>query len=301
MRDTRVMEIRQLEYFIAVAEEGGFSRGADRVHVVQSAVSTAIAKLEHELDVRLVNRAHHQVTLTPAGAAFLAEAKDTLASVRRARNAVAQYRQQLSGTVDLGIHIATGPLDVPAALSRFHTRYPLVSVRLRQSAAGTTGHLTAVADGSFDLALVTATKAPAQVTLRPLAHEPLVLLCRPDHRLATQNQVAVSDLVDETLVKLAGGWGIRRLTDDALAAEGITPRAPYEAASYDTVAGLIRNRLGIALIPVTEASRFPDLRAIPVAPAIIWTLALAISASMSPAATALADALLAETRPPGHT
>jgi DNA-binding transcriptional LysR family regulator len=96
-------------------------------------------------------------------------------------------------------------------------------------------------------------------------------------------------------------WGIRRLTDDALAAEGITPHAPYEVASYGTVAGLIRNRLGIALIPATEASRFSDLRAIPVTPAITWTLALAISAPTSPAAMALADALLAETHSPGHT
>ena len=288
------MDLRQLEYFVAVAEERSFSRGAERVHVVQSAVSTAVAKLERELDIQLLDRTRYRIRLSPAGAAFLSEARSTLAAARRAKDSVTRYREQLSGSVDLGTLMSSGPLDLPAALGQFHTRYPLVSIRLHQSVAGTAGHLAAVADGSLDLALVAATKAPKQVTLRPIAREPMVLLCRSDHRLTTHNQMNVVDLAEETFVRFAAGWGIRRQTDDALAIAGITPDAPYEVADYDTAAGLVRNRLGITLMPATPAGRYPDLRAIPIIPTITWTLALATTAQLPvpPAAMAMADTLL---------
>lgn len=291
------MDLRQLEYFAAVAEERSFSRGAERVHVVQSAVSTAVAKLERELDIVLLDRDAHPVALTPAGVAFLTEAQGTLAAARRAKNAVAPYREQLSGSVDLGTLMSTGPLDLPAALGRFHARYPLVSVRLRQSVAGTTGHLDAITGGTLDLALVAATARPPNIRLRTIARDPLVLLCRPDHRLGTRGQVRVPDLATETVIRFAEGWGIRREADEAFAAAGVTPDTPYEVADYDTAAGLVRNHLGVALLPATPAGRYPDLRTIPLTPAITWTLSLATSAQASTAATALAETLLEERRP----
>jgi DNA-binding transcriptional LysR family regulator len=321
------MELRQLEYFVAVAEERGFSRGAERAHVVQSAVSAAVAKLERELDISLLDRTAFPVALTPAGAAFLAEARSTLAAARRARGAVEAYRGQLSGRVDLGILMSAGPLDLSEALGRFHARYPLVAVRLRQSVAGTSGHLAAVAAGELDLALVAATRAPAAVTLRTIAREPIVVLCRPEHRFARRAPgeecdglggsggpggpatraahdgpaaaVGIAELADETVVRFAAGWGSRRQVDEAFVEAGIAPDSPYEVADYDTAAGLVRHRLGVTLMPATPAARYPDLRAIPVMPALTWTLALACAAQPppTPAARALADALLQSIAP----
>jgi DNA-binding transcriptional LysR family regulator len=292
------VELRQLEYFIAVAEERSFSRGAERAHVVQSAVSTAVAKLEHELGIRLLDRTRNRITPTPAGAAFLTAARDTVAAARRAEHSVARYRDQLSGSVDLGILMSTGPLDLPAVLGRFHLRYPLVSVRLRQSVAGTTGHLAALADGSLDLALVAATHAPANVTLQPIAREPLLLLCPPDHEFATREEVPIANLAEQTIVLFAAGWGLRRQTDQAFAAAGIAPDAPYEVTNYDTAAGLVRNRLGVTLMPATPASHYPDLRAIQVSPTLTWTLACATSTRLPvpPAAAAMAETLLEAAR-----
>ena len=298
------MDLRQLEYLVAVAEERGFSRGAERAHVVQSAVSAAVARLERELDISLLDRTAYPVALTPAGAAFLVEARGTLAAARRARSSVEPYREQLSGRVDLGILMSAGPLDLSEALGRFHARYPLVAVRLRQSVAGTAGHLAAVADGDLDLALVAATRAPAAVTLRTIAREPIVVLCRPEHRFARRTTrgghagaagpVSIAELAGETVVRFAAGWGSRRQVDEAFDEAGIAPDSPYEVADYDTAAGLVRHRLGITLMPATPAARYPDLSALPVAPALTWTLALASAAQPppSPAAQALADALL---------
>jgi DNA-binding transcriptional LysR family regulator len=289
------MELRQLEYYVAVAEELSFSRGALRAHVVQSAVSTAVAKLERELGIVLVDRSKPRVGLTPAGAAFLAEARATLAAARRAKDSVAGFHGQLSGNVDVGTMMSTGPIDLPEALGRFHRAHPLVSVRLRQNVSGSAGHLAAIAEGSLDVALVALPGTPpaSGVRLRVLTEEPLVFLCWPEHHLAARAPVALRELAGEVFVRFAAGWGIRQRVDHALAGAGVDPVAPYEVADYATAAGLVEHRLGTTLIPRTAAAQFPELRAIPVTPATTWQLCLATATGrrLSPAAAALADTL----------
>src|SRR5882757_5696394 len=288
-----VMELRHLEYFVAVADELSFSRGARRVHVVQSAVSTAVAKLERELDILLLDRSKPRVGLTPAGAAFLAEARATLNAARRAKESVIEFHGQLSGSVDVGTMMSSGPIDLPEALGRFHRAHPLVSVRLRQNVSGSSGHLAAIADGSLDIALVAVPGGPpASVMLRLLAEEPLVFLCWPDHPLAGPDPVELTRLAGEVFIRFAAGWGIRHRIDRALADAGIDPVSPYEVADYATAAGLIHHRLGTTLIPRTAAAQFPELRAVPVTPAPTWQVSLATAAGrLSPAVAALADTL----------
>jgi DNA-binding transcriptional LysR family regulator len=289
-----VMDLRQLEYFVAVADELSFSRGARRVHVVQSAVSTAVAKLERELNIVLLDRAKPRVGLTPAGAAFLVEARATLSAARRARESVVGFHGQLTGSVDVGTMMSAGPIDLPEALGRFHRAHPLVAVRLRQNVTGSAGHLAAIADGSLDIAMVAAPeKPPASVRLRLLAEEPLVFLCWPEHHLAGRDRVELTRLAGEVFVRFAAGWGIRQRVDRALADAGIDPASPYEVADYATAAGLVHHRLATTLIPRTAAAQFPELAAVPVTPEPTWRLSLATAAGrrLSPAAAALADAL----------
>lgn len=290
------MELRQLEYFVAVAEELSFSRGARRVHVVQSAVSTAVAKLEKELAVVLLDRAKPRVNLTPAGDAFLAEARATLGAARRAKDRVIEFHGRLSGSVDVGTMMSTGPVDLPEALGRFHRAHPLVSVRLRQNVTGSAGHLAAISAGSLDIALVAmAGRAAANVTLRALAEEPLVFLCRPEHHLVAGGRpVALTQLAGEVLIRFASGWGIRQLVDRALLDAGVDPVSPYEVADYTTAAGLVHHRLGTTLMPRTAAAQFPELRSVPLARPLNWRLALATAGDrrLSPAAAALADTLV---------
>jgi DNA-binding transcriptional LysR family regulator len=293
------MEFRQLEYYVAVAEELSFSRGARRAHVVQSAVSTAVAKLERELGIVLVDRSKPRVGLTPAGTAFLTEARATLSAARRAKDSVAGFHGQLSGSVDVGTMMSTDPIDLPEALGRFHRAHPLVSVRLRQNVSGSAGHLAAIAEGSLDIALVALPDAPLSsgVRLRVLAEEPLVFLCWPDHPLAARDPVALRELAGEVFIRFASGWGIRHQVDHALAGAGVDPVAPYEVADYATAAGLVQHRLGTTLLPRSTAARLSGLRAIPVVPATTWQLCLATAAGrrLSPAAAALADTLTGAT------
>lgn len=295
------MELRQLEYFIAVAREMSFSRAANQTHVVQSALSTAVAKLEKELGVELFDRSKHQIRITPAGDLFREHARQVVQTARLAKDAVSVYHGQLTGTVDLGSLISFGTLDVPEVLGDFHREYPLVRIRLRQSQIGSMAYLSAIADGSLDLALVSAPdRFPARVQMQLLCQEPMVFVCRTDHPLAHRSDVEVTELCDEDLIGFPSVFGLRRLVDAAFAAAGVEARVAHEVALEYSIAGrLVRTGLGTIVMPASEAARYPDLRAIDIRPAIIWEIYLASAeqSRLGAASAKLAEFLLASAQP----
>ena len=290
------MEFRQLEYFIAVASEMNFSRAAQRVHVVQSALSTSVGKLEKELGVELFDRSKQQIRMTPAGELFREHARRVIHTARLAKDSMSDYRGELSGTVELGSLITFGALDVPRVLGDFHRNYPFVRIRLRQSQTGSMTYLSAIADGSLDLALVSAPdRFPAGIEMRLLSEEPMMYVCRPDHHLAQCDHVGITELAEEDLIGFPAEFGLRRLVEDAFTAAGIASQTPYEvAADYSIAAGLVRHGLGTIFMPASEAARFPDLRAVALWPVLVWTIYLASAgqANIGPASAKLAELLL---------
>jgi DNA-binding transcriptional LysR family regulator len=291
------MELRQLEYFIAVASEMNFSRAAHRVRVVQSALSTSVGKLEKELGVELFDRSRQQITITPAGELFREHARRVIHAARLAKDAMGDYRGQLSGIVEFGSLISFSTLDVPEILGQFHRDYPLVQIRLRNSLAGRAAHLTAIADGSLDLALVSAPdRFPASMEMRLLAKEPMLLVCRQDHHLAQRDQIDIAELASEDLLGFPSDVGLRRVVENAFSAAGITPRTPYEVpVDLSLAARLVRHGLGSIFMPASETGSFPDLKAVPVVPLVHWTIHLAWAKQerMRPAAAKFAELLLA--------
>jgi DNA-binding transcriptional LysR family regulator len=289
------MELRHLEYFVAVAADQNFSRAAERIHVVQSALSAAVGKLEKELGVSLFDRSRRQIQLTSAGEVFLQHAREVLHAAHRAQSSVDDYRGQLTGTVTLGTLMSWGTLNLAAALEQFRRVNPGVTLRLRQSTTGSAGHLAAIADGKMDLALVSIQSSPSPlVALRELTREPMVFVCEPTHRLADGARARLVDLDGEDLIQFPVGWGIRQGVDAALAAAGVRSVGAYEVADYAIAAELVRHRLATAILPISAANRFSDLRKIPVHPALTWTLSIASAAPqyISRAAGTLADTLI---------
>ncbi|MGV0041607.1 LysR family transcriptional regulator [Mycobacterium colombiense] len=288
------MELRQLEYFVAVAADLNFSRAAERIHVVQSALSASVSRLEKELGVELFDRSKRQIALTPAGEVFLQHARDVMHTAARARSSVQDHRGQLTGTVTLGTLMSWGALDLPAALEEFRRLHPLVTVRLRQSLTGSAGHLDAIANGQMDLALVSVPSPPSeQIALLKLTQEPMVLMCEATHELAQRRRVRLTDLAGQDFIHFPLGWGIRRRLDAEFAAAGVHPVNAYEVADYAIAAELIRHRLATTVLPTNAAKRFPDLHAIPLNPALTWTLSLASAAGQKPsrATQALMDTI----------
>ncbi len=283
-----------MEYFVAVAAEMNFSRAAQRIHVVQSALSASVGRLEKELGVELFDRSRRQIALTAAGEVFLTHAREVMHTANRARTSVDAFRDQLTGTVTLGTMMSWGTLNLPAALDKFRAANPLVTVRLRQNVTGSAGHLTAIADGHMDIALVSTNAAGSPlVTLRELMREPMVFVCDSNHPLAHSRRVELSDLGGHDFIQFPPGWGIRQRLDKGFAAAGVRPVSAYEVADYAITAELIRHRLATTILPASVAGRFPDLHTIPLHPAMTWTLSIATAASQSEnrAINALVDTL----------
>jgi DNA-binding transcriptional LysR family regulator len=251
--------------------------------------------LEKELGVELFDRSKRQITLTAPGEVFLEHAREVIRTAHRARTSVDAFRNQLAGTVTLGTLMSWGTLNLPAALEEFRGANPMVTVRLRQSVTGSAGHLTAIADGQMDLALVSIT-APGSplVTLRELMREPMVFVCEASHPLANRRRVELADLAGHDFIQFPPGWGIRQRLDKGFAAAGVQPVSAYEVADYAITAELIRHRLATTILPASVASRFPDLHTIPLRPTMTWTLSIASAASQDANRTinALVDTLV---------
>ena len=284
------MELRHLEYFVAVAEELSFTRASRRLHVVQSGVSSAIQGLERELGATLFDRNRHRVTLTEAGLALLPEARATLAAAQAAADAVAEAAAGLRGTLSIGTMISTGSIDVPALLGRFHEQHPAVLVRLRVMPGGSADLAREVASGGLDLALLSLPgDAPPGLTVRPLAQEPLMLICGAKHPLANAEAVRLDALANETFVDFPVGWGTRAVVDRAFATAGLDRQVSFEVADYTTAAGLVATGLGVAFIPASTALGLGGLARVPVEGAAMnWRILVATSATRRPSAAARA-------------
>jgi DNA-binding transcriptional LysR family regulator len=300
------VEIRDLEYFLACCEAGSFTAAARTMHIVQSAMSSAVARLEHDLGVPLFDRSVTPVAVTEHGAALRAGAQHILAAVQAARDDVAAVSGQIRGTVVLGSTLNTGPLDLAAVLADVRDHHPGVVIHLRQSTAGSAGNLRAILDGSMDIALTAISPDPVtgqparRVVLHPLVSEALVFACRPDHPLGGQPEVSVGDLAEETILRFPPGWGVRETVDRVL---GELPGAT-EIADYALMAKLIRDGFGTTLIPESAVAAVAGLRSVPVAdPRLRWSLSAAISASRRPTAatTAVLGALTQASAPSAAT
>jgi DNA-binding transcriptional LysR family regulator len=286
------VEIRDLEYFLACCKAGSFTAAAREVHIVQSAMSSAIARLEHDLGVPLFDRSVTPVAVTEHGAVLQAAAQRILDAVQAARDEVAAVSGQVRGSVILGCTLSTGPLDLGAALADLRDRHPGVIIGLRQSLAGSAGNLRAVQDGSMDIALTASTahpetgQPPRGVILSPLVSEPLVFVCPADHPLSRRPAVTVPDLAEETILRFPPGWAVRDTVDRVLGADP----AAIEIADYGLMLKLVQRRFGTTLMPVSAlADGHAGLLALPVDDARLrWSLSAAISASRRPTAATIA-------------
>ena len=294
------MELRQLATFVAVAEEVSFTRAADRLHVVQSAVSAGVRNLEKELGVMLFDRSTHTVRLTDAGRALLPEARATLAAAQAAKDAVAEARGGLRGTVVLGTMQAQGmrAIDLAGIVAAFHAEYPAVEVTIHH-AGGSSEMAQEVREGRMDLAFVALPgDGPPGLQLISLASEPVLLAVAAGHHLAGRADIELASLRDETLVDLPAGWGIRMAVDDSFAAAGVTRVVTYEVNDTATMIYFIRNGLAIGMLPRSLVENTADIAFVPVRdhpPQFQTAIAVPSNRRLSAAARAMLETIKRQT------
>ncbi|MBS2535485.1 LysR family transcriptional regulator, partial [Catenulispora sp. NF23] len=288
------MELRQLEQFVAVAEERHFTRAAARVHVGQSGLSAAIAALEHELGDALFVRDNRQVTLTAAGQALLPAARRALAAVQDGRDAVAGVRGVLHGRLHVGAIQTFGVVDLPAALAGFRRRHPAVTVRLTHDAAGALAR--AVAEAELDIAFVDG-PVDSRLTRVRLGRDRLVLAVPAGDPLADAAEIGLADpaLADHDFVAYRLDSGMEAQIAVACADSGLARRIVAEVVNLQYLVEFVRHGAGAAILPPGAIpAGSPGIRAIPITPPIHRDLCAVVPGRRPPTglARALLDALL---------
>ncbi|HEY0259869.1 MAG TPA: LysR family transcriptional regulator, partial [Lacisediminihabitans sp.] len=291
---------RQLEVFWTVARELSFTRAAERLLTAQSAVSAQVRSLERELGVELFDRSRRRIRLTPAGAALVPRARETMDALQAVRDSAAELRDALTGSVTVGLMTSVTIVDVPALIGRFHALHPGVRVRLRAAQRGTAGLVDDLATAEIDLAfLALAGVIPRSLRATALASSPIRLLVPPQHRLSGRAAVGLADLEDDDFIDVPDGYGARRIVDEGFAAAGVDRQVLIEVADIGTVAQYVQQGLGVALLPefVVDGSA-AGVRTLPLRESLPdFTVYLARSPDRKPsaAAEAFAQVVLAST------
>ena len=251
------MELRQLEYFVAVAEEQNFTRAAERVHISQSGVSAQIRQLERELDAELFDRSARTVTLTVAGKAALAHARAALAAAGAVGQAVGEVTDLIRGQLIVGMVTGCTVTPLFEALAAFHRAHPGVEISLLEDNSDRLAEN--VRAGTVDLALLgTAASAPEGLEALTLVSERLVAAVPAGHPLALQQRVILRDLAAHPIVCMPPGTGLRTVFDRACAAQDLHPTITLQASAADAIADLAARGLGVAVLSDSMAATHRD-------------------------------------------
>ncbi|HDS1509639.1 LysR family transcriptional regulator [Stenotrophomonas maltophilia] len=286
------MNLKQLEFAVALAEEGNFTRAAERCHVVQSALSHQIAYLEQELGTPLFERLPRQVRATAAGEALLVHARQALVSLRHLRADVAAVSGEVRGLLAIGQISSLTDIDVVAMLAAFQQAHPQVEFQLRVDKSEDL--IAQVQSRDLDVALVGLSPSAGLdgVCHQMLQEEDLVAVLAPSHRLARRKRLPLTELQDEALVDFPRGTGARRQTDDAFAAAGLPHTVRFEVNLMELIERFVRHGLAVGIVPALIADGFQGVVQIPLQPTPTRRVHLVWQRLPTPAARAFVEAVL---------
>lgn len=258
------MDLRQIRYFIAVAEDGNIGAAARRLHVSQPPVTRQIQALEEELGLELFVRSHRGVTLTPSGEIFLLHARrlaDTFASLKEKSRAAAEGRL---GKLNIGYYGTAIYWTIPNLLRRFREQYPEVNVSVTQMTKAR--QIEALRSGAIDIGFGRFYPHEDGIAVRPLGAEPLMVATPESDALAGKPSLTVHDLVDRPVL-LFPREGRPTFADEVssiLRRGGIEPHIAGVAEDVQAALALAAGGVGVTVVPASVALlRWPGLAFIP--------------------------------------
>jgi DNA-binding transcriptional LysR family regulator len=250
--------VHQLRYFLAVAEDGQFTRAAERLAVAQPSVSAQIRRLEKVLGTPLFHRGPGPVTLTDAGAILLPIARRVVADLVSIEDEISGLEKLLRGHVAVGATPSLSATLLPSVLGRFHRLHPGVAIRVSEQ--GSPQLVDELLAGTLDLTLAIAPVQLRGLHSTALAEEELVVVTTPDHPLAGGRSVTVPQLAEHPMVMFRPGYDLRTSTLALFAEHGVEPTVAVEGGEMGSVLALVAAGLGAAVVPGIVTTGEPRLR-----------------------------------------
>jgi LysR family transcriptional regulator, transcription activator of glutamate synthase operon len=247
------MELSQLRYLVALAEELHFTRAAAREHIAQPALSQQIRRLEDEVGLALVERTTRRVSITAAGDVLVARARRVLAELEAADVELGALRGVQSGRVIVGAMHTMGPVDLALVLADFRGRHPAIELTVRENSSEELAEMLRVDE--LDLAFLSVTERVEShgLGLHQLVSEELVVVLAPNHHLAGRARVRMAELSGEQFISYRPGARLRELLVAAGAQAGFDPHVTLESNESRRIRRLVSRNMGVAILPRTDA------------------------------------------------
>jgi DNA-binding transcriptional LysR family regulator len=241
------MELHQLRYLVAVAEQASFTKAAGACAVSQPSLSIQLKKLEDELGGPLFERGRKAARLTGRGQAFLPRAQEALQALALGRRELDDLAGLKRGQVTLGCMPTTGAVLLPPVLKAFARRHPGITVRLREESSPALAEL--LLKGEADLAIFDEAGLRPGLEGATLFKEELYLALPPGHQLAGKQGLRLRQVAEEGVILLKRGHGFRQIVERAFEREGLRPKVVFESGEIQVVQALVASGLGISLVP----------------------------------------------------
>jgi LysR family hydrogen peroxide-inducible transcriptional activator len=240
------MNLRDLEYLVALADTRHFGRAAARCHVSQPTLSAQLKKLEAYLGVALVERRPRRAALTPAGLAVVERARRMLRDADDIRDLARASQDPLAGALKVGLIPTLGPYLLPRVMPRFAQALPKLALLLHEYQ--TAPLVQRVLDGELDLAILALPADTRGLQTRPLFAEAFLVAMPEQHRLASKRRLRTPDLAGEKLLLLEEGHCLREHALEACARAGAEEQG-FRATSLETLRQMVASGAGITLLP----------------------------------------------------
>ena len=256
------MNLRDLEYVLALGETGHFGAAASRCGVTQPTLSTQIARLEAELGVQLFERATGRALVTQRGSAVVAQAGVVLDEVRHLRELAREASDFLNGKVTLGIIPTSGPYLLSHVLPVLRARHPNLRLYVREGLTATL--VERLRHAQLDAAIISRPVEDGSIQSEPIYVEPFVAAMPQDHRLAGESVIDVDQLAGDNILLLEDGHCMRKQTEAICRRLRSNRTAAFEVSGIETLRQMVSGGIGCTFMPYL-ATIGPFAATVPVA------------------------------------